>query len=312
MKKLVVIGSINMDVVTRVERFPMPGETLTGISFSTIPGGKGANQAVALGRLGMPVRMAGCVGDDAFGESYLRNFAENGVDTSLVRVRKGQTTGTATIEVNAEGENHIVVVPAANGECDMEWLEEILPAVADGDLFLLQHEIPLPVVHEAIRRLHAMGKTVILDPAPAAPVPEDVLAMVDYITPNESELVAITPALGRDADAPARVKYLLDLGVGCVINKSGGNGAYVAARGAEVVHVPGFKVKVVDTTAAGDTFNAGFAAGLALGLPPLDAVKVGHAAAALSVTAFGAQGGMPHREQLLTLLGEEWREKLAL
>ena len=312
MKKLVVIGSINMDVVTRVERFPMPGETLTGISFSTIPGGKGANQAVALGRLGMPVRMAGCVGDDAFGESYLRNFAENGVDTSLVRVRKGQTTGTATIEVNAEGENHIVVVPAANGECDMEWLEEILPAVADGDLFLLQHEIPLPVVHEAIRRLHAMGKTVVLDPAPAAAVPEDVLAMVDYITPNESELRAITPALGAEADAPARVRYLLDMGVGCVINKSGGDGAYVAARGAQVVHVPGFRVKVVDTTAAGDTFNAGFAAGLALGLSLEEAVKVGHASAALSVTAFGAQGGMPHREQLLTLLGEEWREKLAL
>ena len=198
---------------------------------------------MALGRLGMPVRMAGCVGDDAFGESYLRNFAENGVDTSLVRVRKGQTTGTASIEVNAEGENHIIVVPAANGECDMEWLEGVLPALADSDIFLLQHEIPLPVVHEAIRRLHAMGKTVILDPAPAAAVPEDVLAMVDYITPNESELRAITPALGAEADAPARVKYLLDLGVGCVINKSGGNGAYVAARGAEVVHVPGFKVQ---------------------------------------------------------------------
>ena len=108
------------------------------------------------------------------------------------------------------------------------------------------------------------------------------------------------------------MKYLLDLGVGCVINKSGGNGAYVAARGAEVVHVPGFKVKVVDTTAAGDTFNAGFAAGLALGLPPLDAVKVGHAAAALSVTAFGAQGGMPRMEQLLPLLADGWKEKLGL
>src|SRR5699024_1375024 len=134
-----------------------------------------------------------------------------------------------------------------------------------------------------------------LDPAPAAAVPEDVLAMIDYITPNESELRAITPALGEEADAPARVKYLLDLGVGCVINKSGGNGAYVAARGAEVVHIPGFRVQVVDTTAAGDTFNAGFAAGLALGLSLEDAVRVGHAAAALSVTAFGAQGGMPHR-----------------
>src|SRR5699024_955389 len=115
----------------------------------------------------------------------------------------------ATIEVNAEGENHIVVVPAANGECDMEWLEGVLPALVDSDIFLLQHEIPLPVVHEAIRRLHAMGKTVVLDPAPAAAVPEDVLAMVDYITPNESELRAITPSLGAEADAPARVRYLL-------------------------------------------------------------------------------------------------------
>ncbi|HIQ82343.1 MAG TPA: ribokinase [Candidatus Pullichristensenella stercorigallinarum] len=312
MKKLAVIGSINMDVVTSVERFPQPGETLTGTSFSTIPGGKGANQAVALGRLGVPVRMAGSVGDDAFGESYLRNFRENGVDTALVRVCKGQTTGTASIEVNAEGENHIIVVPAANGECDMQWLEETLPALANCDIFLLQHEIPLPVVFEAIRRLHALGKTVILDPAPAAAVPEDVLSMIDYITPNESELRAITPTLGADADVQARVSYLLGLGVGCVINKSGGDGAYVATRAGGIKHVPGFKVKVVDTTAAGDTFNAGFAAGLALGLPLEESVMVGNAAAGLSVTAFGAQGGMPRREQLLTLLGEEWREKLAL
>ena len=126
------------------------------------------------------------------------------MDTSLVRVCKGQTTGTASIEVNAEGENHIIVVPAANGECDMEWLEDALRALADCDIFLLQHEIPLDVVHEAIRRLHAMGKTVILDPAPAAAVPEDVLAMIDYITPNESELRAITPALGEEADSAPR------------------------------------------------------------------------------------------------------------
>ena len=312
MKKLAVIGSINMDIVTRAERFPRPGETLTGISFSTIPGGKGANQAVALGRLGLPVRMAGGVGDDAFGESYLRNFRENGVDTALVRVCKGQTTGTASIEVNAQGENHIIVVPAANGACDLAWLEETLPALSDCDIFLLQHEIPLPVVFEAIRCLHAMGKTVILDPAPAAPVPEDVLAMVDYITPNETELRAITPTLGESADVRARIDYLLGLGVGCVINKSGGDGAYVATRASGMQHVPGFQVNVVDTTAAGDTFNAGFAAGLALGLPLLQAVTVGNAAAGLSVTAFGAQGGMPSREMLLTLLGEAWRKKLGL
>ena len=159
---------------------------------------------MALGRLACRCAWRAAWADDAFGESYLRNFAENGVDTSLVRVCKGQTTGTASIEVNAEGENHIIVVPAANGECDMEWLEDALRALADCDIFLLQHEIPLDVVHEAIRRLHAMGKTVILDPAPAAAVPEDVLAMIDYITPNESELRAITPALGEEADSAPR------------------------------------------------------------------------------------------------------------
>lgn len=307
MKKLAVIGSINMDVVTSVERFPRPGETLTGKSFSTIPGGKGANQAVALGRLGMPVYMAGCVGSDDFGKRYLRNFEENGVDVTHVRVSPESTTGTATIEVNAQGENHIVVVPGANADCDMRWLNQTLPALDDCDIFLLQHEIPLEVVFEAICRLRAMGKTVILDPAPAAPVPEQVLAQVDYITPNESELIAITAALPQSAGACERIECLLKLGVGCVVNKAGGDGAYIAAQGRPVEHVPGLRVKVVDTTAAGDTFNAGFAAGLALGLAPSRAAELGNAAAALSVTAFGAQGGMPRREQLFQLLGESWR-----
>ena len=303
---ITAIGEILIDMT-------QTGTTAEGIPlFAANPGGAPANVAVAAARLGASAAMIGKTGDDGLGSYLRRVLRENGVDTALVRVCKGQTTGTASIEVNAEGENHIIVVPAANGECDMQWLEETLPSLADCDIFLLQHEIPLPVVFEAIRRLHALGKTVILDPAPAAAVPEDVLAMLDYITPNESELRAITPTLGADADVQARVSHLLALGVGCVINKSGGDGAYVATRAGGIKHVPGFKVKVVDTTAAGDTFNAGFATGLALGLPLEEAAMVGNAAAGLSVTAFGAQGGMPRREQLLSLLGEEWRKKLAL
>ena len=256
----------------------------------------------------MPVRMAGCVGDDAFGESYLRNFAENGVDTSLVRVRKGQTTGTATIEVNAEGENHIVVVPAANGECDMDWLEEILPAVADGDLFLLQHEIPLPVVHEAIRRLHAMGKTVISIPRPprraGGRVGNGGLYHAQRIGTGRHH-----PRAGQGRGRARAREISARPGRGLRDQQVRRQWRLRGARGAEVVHVPGFKVKVVDTTAAGDTFNAGFAAGLALGLPPLDAVKVGHAAAALSVTAFGAQGGNAAHEQLFAAAGERLEGK---
>ena len=166
--KALCFGSMNIDYVYSLDHIVGPGETIFSTGRETFAGGKGLNQSVAMAKAGLPVWHAGICGTG--GELLIDTLRENGVDTSLVRVRKGQTTGTATIEVNAEGENHIVVVPAANGECDMEWLEEILPAVADGDLFLLQHEIPLPVVHEAIRRLHAMGKTVILDPAPAAPV----------------------------------------------------------------------------------------------------------------------------------------------
>ena len=301
MKKLAVIGSINMDMVTRVDRFPQPGETLTGRSFSTVPGGKGANQAVALGRLGMPVFMAGQVGSDAFGEQYLRHFADNGVDTSLVRVSQGDTTGTATIEVNAQGENHIVVVPGANGACDIAWLEETLPALEACDIFLLQHEIPHQTVFTAIARLHAMGKTVILDPAPAAPVPEEVLRCVDYITPNETELCAITAGFCDGADVRGRIQCLLELGVRCVVHKAGSEGAY-AATAQGVTHVPGFPVKVVDTTAAGDTFNAGFAAALAMDFPLIEAVRMGNAAGALSVTAFGAQGGMPDMSRVRALL----------
>lgn len=292
MLKCAVIGSVNMDMVVRVDKFPKPGETRTGDSFSVVPGGKGANQAVALGRLGGSVAMAGCIGDDASGEAYISNFAANNVDTSALTCLNGETTGTAVIEVERAGENHIIVVPGANARCDAAWLDKAVEALADRDIFLFQLEIPLETVYAAIRRLHAMGKTVIFDPAPAVRVPDDVLACVDYITPNETELRIITGDMPEDADMPARMQALKNRGVGNVIAKTGADGAY-ALTNAGFVRAPGFKVKPVDTTAAGDTFNAGLARAISCGAEIENALIFANASAAISVTSAGAQGGMP-------------------
>lgn len=301
MKKCAVIGSINMDMVIGVPRFPQPGETLTGRNFETVPGGKGANQAVALARLGADVRMAGLVGDDAFGGKYLEHFKANGVNVSAVGVEKGCSTGVADILVHQDGENFIVIVPGANGKCDIEWLDRTMPLVEDCDIFLLQLEIPLETVKECIRRLKAMGKTVILDPAPAVPLDEEVLKLCDYITPNETELKIITPMLDEDSGVEERVKWLVGDSERIIIHKHGAEGAYVGTRSG-VEHIPGYKVKAVDTTAAGDTFNAGFAAGLAMGWDVKDAVKLANAAGALAVTKLGAQAGMPSLEEARALM----------
>lgn len=304
MKKCAVIGSINMDLVLGVPYFPHPGETLTGREFRTVPGGKGANQAVALARLGADVRMAGLVGDDAFGGKYIEHFRNNGVDVSAVGVVENCSTGVADILVNQEGENFIVLAPGANAKCDLAWLDRAMEQVKDCDIFLLQLEIPLETVAEAISRLRAMGKTIILDPAPAVPLSEEVLSKVDILTPNETELKIITPALPEDASVEERIAHLIGDSDRMVIHKRGGSGAYIATKDS-IVHVPGFKVKAVDTTAAGDTFNAGLATGMAMGMEIAEAVKLAHGAAALSVTAFGAQDGMPSMERVKEFMAEQ-------
>lgn len=301
MKKCAVIGSINMDMVLSVPRFPVAGETLTGGNFQTVPGGKGANQAVALGRLGAPVRMAGRVGDDAFGRRYLDHFRQNGVDVRAVDAVAGTATGVADILVNAAGENCIVIAPGANGLCDLEWLDRALEATADCEIFLLQLEIPLDTVAEAVRQLRKMGKTILLDPAPAVPLSEDVLSAVDFLTPNETELKAVTSGLPEDAGIEERVRHLVGGSGRVVVHKRGADGAYIGTRDG-IEHVPGFSVRAVDTTAAGDTFNAGLAAGLAMGWPLRDAVRLANAAGALAVTAYGAQEGMPSLEQAQALM----------
>jgi len=303
MLKCAVIGSVNMDMVVRVDKFPKPGETRTGDSFSVVPGGKGANQAVALGRLGGDVAMAGCIGFDASGDTYIENFKANNVDISAITRVPSCTTGTAVIEVERTGENHIIVVPGANNECKLIWLDRAIELIKDRDIILFQLEIPHETVWNAIAKLHGMGKTIILDPAPAVHLPAEVLACVDYITPNETELRIITSELPEEADMQERMEYLKQKGVGTVIAKTGADGAYVLTD-AGYVRAPGFKVTPVDTTAAGDTFNAGLARALSDGMKIEDALTFANAAAAISVTAAGAQGGMPTYEMVIEFMKE--------
>ncbi len=298
------IGSINMDLVVQVDRFPSPGETLTGKTFNTFPGGKGANQAVALARLGADVRMAGKVGDDSFGEEYIEHFTAAGVDIAAVQMVSGCSTGVAVIEVDGQGENHIVIVPGANGEVDREYVRQILDSRGDIDIFLLQLEIPLDTVAFILQELKQRGKRVVLDPAPM-PAKEEfdkLIPFLDIVTPNETEIGLLTGVDVQDVESAKQAgDMLLDRGVHTVIIKAGGRGSYIVTReGAR--HVPSFKVEVADTTGAGDSFNAGLAYALGEGMAINDAVRFASAVGGLACTAFGAQSSMPDLASVKKLL----------
>lgn len=304
MKKCAVIGSINTDMVARTPRFPAPGESIIGSVFRTEFGGKGANQAIALARLGAEVCMAGKVGDDLFGKKYLEHLIEEKVNVDCVAVEVGETTGVADIWVADSGENSIISIPGANAKCDLDWLTAALERLSDCDIFLLQLEIPHETVGAALKKLREMGKTVILDPAPAVPLPAEWLACADYITPNETELEILTSDLPKNATVEARIRRLVGESNRMVIHKRGAEGAFIGTKDG-VLPVAGFKVKAVDTTAAGDTFNAGLAAGLAMGKPIEESVRLANAAGALAVTALGAQGCMPTLEMIRERFGIE-------
>ena len=304
MKKCAVIGSINTDMVARTPRFPAPGESIIGSVFRTEFGGKGANQAIALARLGAEVCMAGKVGDDLFGKKYLEHLIEEKVNVDCVAVETGETTGVADIWVADSGENSIISIPGANAKCDLDWLNAALERLSDCDIFLLQLEIPHETVGAALKKLCEMGKTVILDPAPAVPLPAEWLACADYITPNETELEILTSDLPKNATVEARIRRLVGESNRMVIHKRGAEGAFIGTKDG-VLPVSGFKVKAVDTTAAGDTFNAGLAAGLAMGKPIEECVRLANAAGALAVTALGAQGCMPTLEMIRERFGIE-------
>jgi ribokinase len=294
-----VVGSINMDLVAQVDQFPKPGETRTGSAFGTYPGGKGANQAVALARLGADVTIAGKIGNDVFGASYRETFEREGVDRSIIETVDGVSTGVALIEVDGSGENHIVIVPGANGLVDRGYIDHALETIAAADWVLFQLEIPIDTVGYALRLLRERSCTTVLDPAPvpAEGLPEELIAYADVITPNESEASALTGIEIRSPEDAERAAHALrERGASQVIIKSGSAGAYVAdSQGTRAV--PGFSVDAVDTTAAGDAFNAGFAYARGSGRSLEEAVRYGNAVGAAACTGFGAQSAMPTAAQ---------------
>jgi len=293
-KPIVVVGSINMDLVTRTPRIPLAGQTLIGSDFATTPGGKGANQAVAAARLGYPVRMVGAVGDDVFGQALLDNLTGAGVDTSAVERIPGPS-GVAPILVADNGENSIVVVPGANGKVNCAAIDRHAALIRSAGMVLCQLELPLETVIHTLALCAEAGVPVMLDPAPAAPLPDALWSQAAWFTPNETEAALY---LGESLRPEDGAKRLLARGLRGVVLKRGGEGACVAVAGGDAAWVKPFHVEAIDTVGAGDCFNGAFAVALLEGLDPWAAARFASAAAAISVTRRGAQASMPTRAEV--------------
>lgn len=302
MKKIVVIGSLNVDYVLQVDHMPALGETLLSQKFSIIPGGKGANQAFALGSMGADVAMLGAVGQDDNGSVELASLAGVGVDVSRIKKSSEAATGMAIIPVNAEGENSIIVVQGANALVTPAYIDSCKDMLEAADFVLLQLEIPLETVVHAATLAKSLGKTVILDPAPAPDaLPDALLRCVDYLKPNEIELAMLT---GIEDHLEEACDALLDRGVGCVLASLGSEGAFVRSREGLSRSFPAPKVKAVDTTAAGDTFTAAVAYALARNSGIEKAIPFAAKAAALAVQRWGAQSSVPNGEESRALWAE--------
>ncbi|MDT3312062.1 ribokinase [Pseudomonas sp. rhizo66] len=290
---VVVIGSLNMDLVTRAPRLPVGGETLIGHSFATVSGGKGANQAVAAARLGAQVAMVGCVGNDDYGVQLREALLAEQIDCLAVSA-VDDSSGVALIVVDDNSQNAIVIVAGANGAMTPAVIDRFDAVLQAADVIICQLEIPDATVGHALKRARALGKVVILNPAPASrPLPADWFAAIDYLIPNESE-AAVLSGLPVDSQetAESAASQLIAMGAGKVIITLGAQGS-LFANGQRFEHFPAPKVKAVDTTAAGDTFVGGFAAALANGKSEAEAIRFGQIAAALSVTRAGAQPSIP-------------------
>ncbi|MDT9717576.1 ribokinase [Paenibacillus sp. ClWae2A] len=288
MAKICVIGSSSMDLVVTSSRRPGAGETVLGDSFKTVPGGKGANQAVAAARLGAEVAMIGRVGDDAFGKDILENFRANAVNTQNVKPVTHLESGTAHI-ILAEGDNSIVVVEAANREVTPAYVDEAAEVIRDADIVLIQQEIPEETVVHVSALCAEFGTPLLLNPAPARTLPQEVIDNAAYITPNEHEAEILFQGM---SPAQALRQYPNKLFI------TEGSKGVRYFDGTEEILVPTYKVEAVDTTGAGDTFNAAFAVALAEGKALQESIRFANRAASLSVTKFGAQGGMPTRDEV--------------
>ncbi len=309
MGNIVVVGSLNLDLVAYIARMPVQGETLTGKDFATFPGGKGANQAVAAARLGGQVLMVGRLGSDGFAEQLRQALHDANIDTSGIHsVQK--STGTAVILVDEQGNNSIVVIPGANAALGSEDLEAYRDLFREADVILAQLEISLETVVRLGQIAAEYQVPFILDPAPARDLPAELLRNVTWLTPNESETEVILRHMGYGKDKAAAsdewittaADRLLATGARNVILKLGSRGIYLAGEDVERARIPPFQVQAIDTTAAGDAFNGGFAYGLTSGMRPKEAARFACAVAAISVTRIGAQPSMPTLQEVKELI----------
>ncbi|CAH0536095.1 ribokinase [Vibrio marisflavi] len=295
MNKLVVLGSVNADHVLQVPSFPRPGETLHGANYQVIPGGKGANQAVAAARLQADVGFIASIGDDAFGLDIQRRFKAEGINTSGVKMQENCPTGIAMIQVSHSGENSICISAEANGKLDASSIETDFDSIRQAEYLLMQLETPLDGIEKAAQVASENQTKVILNPAPARALSDGLLSNVDVISPNETEVEVLTGvAVTDDTSAQQAANVLHEKGISLVLITLGAKGVWLSQDGTGEL-ISGFRVEAKDTTAAGDTFNGALVTGLLENMSLESAIKFAHAAAAISVTRFGAQTSIPTR-----------------
>jgi ribokinase len=299
-KPIVVVGSVTMDMVTCTPQIPRIGQTVIGTSFSTTPGGKGANQAVAAARLGYPVQFLGMVGDDIYGPQLIQNLSHAGVDTSAVVAASG-SSGLAPIFLDKTGQNAIVVVPGANGKVDAAYVDKHVDVIRNAGMVLCQLELPMATIDHTLALCAELNVPVMLDPAPAATLSDSVWKQVAWFTPNETEAAFY---LDNASDPELIARNLLARGLRNIVLKRGAEGAFVATFDGKADWVKPYAVEAIDTVAAGDCFNGAFAVALLEGNNPFNATRFACAVSAISVTRRGAQASMPTRADVNAFLAD--------
>lgn len=296
--KIVVVGSSNTDMVVKVPRIPIPGETIIGSEFMIIAGGKGANQAVAAARAGADVTFISCVGNDQYGQQAIENYNREGVNTSYIKIDKEVPSGVALILVSEDGENSIAVAPGANNNLGVEDIESSHEAFNDAKVILVQLEIPLKTVASVIEIAKSKNIPVILNPAPGIQIPHELIENVTYITPNETEASILTSQKNISGSNIAEMASALhNMGVENVMITLGENGVYLKSEEYSKTF-ESYQVKAIDTTAAGDVFNGTFAFAIASDMKLIEAIDFAQRAAAISVTRMGAQPSAPFRNEI--------------
>ncbi|MFU2131065.1 ribokinase [Gallibacterium anatis] len=302
MQKLTVLGSINADHVIQVLHFPQPGETLSGQNYHIVYGGKGANQAVAAARLGAKVDFIACIGEDKIGLEMKQAFQKDGINTDSIATIQGETTGIAMIQVADSGENSIVISAGANAHLTTDIVDKFKQKILDADALLMQLETPLDAIIYATKIAKQAGKHTVLNPAPAKALPDELLAQLTMITPNETEAEVLTGVKVVDEQSAAQAAAVFhQKGVAIVLITLGAKGVFISHNALQKI-IPGFRVQAKDTTAAGDTFNGALVTALLEQKSLEEAIQFAHAAAAISVTRFGAQTSIPSRQETLDFL----------